>query len=98
MNDILRRLEALGIGVPEILLPRPGVDLRKWAVVACDQFTQDPKYWEAVKAEAGEAPSALNLIFPEVYLENGREARIRDIRRSMRSYLEEGFFAPPRRC
>jgi hypothetical protein len=66
--------------------------------VACDQFTQDRAYWEAVQAEAGTAPSTLNLIFPEAYLGNSPEARIRDIRRSMRAYLDEGFFAPARRC
>jgi hypothetical protein len=93
-----QRLARLGTAVPEILLPRPGTDLRKWAVVACDQFTQDSGYWEAVKAEVGGAPSTLNLIFPELYLEKDREARIRDIRRSMEACLEGGVFAPPRRC
>ncbi|MCI8688930.1 MAG: DUF1015 domain-containing protein, partial [Oscillibacter sp.] len=32
-----------------ILLPKPGVDLTKWAVVACDQFTSQPEYWQAVE-------------------------------------------------
>jgi hypothetical protein len=97
MNDVHQRLAALGAAVPEVLIPRPGTDLRKWAVVACDQFTQDRSFWEALKAETGTAPSTLNLILPEVYLQDNREARILDIRRFMRAYLDEGVFAPPRR-
>jgi hypothetical protein len=90
----------LGLGVPEILLPRKEVDLRKWAVIACDQFTQDHSYWENVRAEAGGLPSALNLIFPEVYLEAGgapARDRVDRIHHSMRTYLESGVFVPPRR-
>ena len=52
----------------DILLPRPGVDLTKWAVVACDQFTAQPEYWERAEALVGEAPSALRLILPEAWL------------------------------
>ena len=32
--------------IPRMLLPREGFD--KWAVIACDQFTQDRAYWERV--------------------------------------------------
>ena len=41
-------LAALGLDLPKILLPRQGVDLAKWAVVACDQYTAEPEYWEEV--------------------------------------------------
>jgi len=58
----------LGLKVPRILLPRKGLDLTKWCVVACDQYTSQPQYWKDVKALVGESPSTLNLIFPEVYL------------------------------
>jgi hypothetical protein len=98
VNDVHQRLAVLGAAVPELLLPGPGTDLRKWAVVACDQFTQDRNFWEALKAETGTAPSTLNLILPEVYLEDNRETRILDIRRFMRTYLSAGVFAPLRRC
>jgi hypothetical protein len=97
MTDVHRRLAALGAAVPEILIPQPGTDLKKWAVVACDQFTQDRSFWEALKAEIGTAPSTLNLILPEAYLRDNREARIADIRRFMRAFLDEDIFAPPRR-
>ena len=40
---------SIGVKVPALLLPRPGVDMTKWAVVACDQFTSEPEYWQAVE-------------------------------------------------
>ena len=41
------------------LLPRPGIDLAKWSVIACDQFTAQPEYWRAVEAVVGDAPSSI---------------------------------------
>jgi hypothetical protein len=74
--------------LPKILLPRPGIDLYKWAVIACDQYTSEPGYWEKVAREVGGAPSTLNLIFPEAYLGAAdASARIRRIQDTMRSYL-----------
>jgi hypothetical protein len=91
-------LAALPLAVPEILLPAAGVDLSRWAVVACDQYTSQRDYWQALEAHVGAAPSALRLIFPEVYLPDGDEAaRIAAIHARMREYLERGTLAPPRR-
>jgi hypothetical protein len=82
-----------GFRLPRLLLPRPGIDLRKWAVIACDQYTSEPEYWQRVAAEVGDAPSTLHLIFPEVYLEEpDAPARIGAIQRTMRRYLDEGLF------
>jgi hypothetical protein len=98
MNDTGKRLEALGCAVPDIMLPAPGVDLEKWAVVACDQYTQDRGYWEKVEAFTKGSPSALNIIFPEVYLgDSGREERIKAIHQAMDSWLAGGILAPPRK-
>jgi hypothetical protein len=94
--DTHQRLAVLGAAVPEILLPRPGTDLNKWAVIACDQFTQDRNYWEEVQNALGDAPSTFNIILPEIYLNDNRDRRVRDIHRTMAAYLE-GVFAPPRR-
>ncbi|MGE5583294.1 MAG: DUF1015 domain-containing protein [Bacillota bacterium] len=81
-----------GLGIPEILLPGPGIDLAKWPVVACDQYTSQPEYWEKVSALVGDSPSTLRLIYPEVYLgkEDGSK-RIKDIHLRMREYLEENI-------
>ncbi|MDR2402766.1 MAG: DUF1015 domain-containing protein [Spirochaetaceae bacterium] len=94
-----QRLAALGTAIPEIIFPGPETDPEKWAVIACDQFTQDREYWNAVRRTVGDAPSALDLIFPEVYLgDPDREERIRRIHRSMDRYLGDGALSPPRRC
>jgi hypothetical protein len=88
----------VGLAVPEILLPRPGVDLERWAVVACDQYTSEPEYWKAVEERVGPAPSALRLILPEVWLGAADEdARVAAIHAAMRGYLEGGVFAEPMR-
>ena len=57
------------VAVPKILMPKKGTDLHKWAVVACDQYTSQPEYWEETDAIVGDAPSTLRLTLPEVYLE-----------------------------
>jgi Protein of unknown function (DUF1015) len=81
-----------GFRLPRICLPRPGIDLSKWAVVACDQYTSEPEYWHSVEREVGDAPSTLHLIFPEVYLESAdAPARIRRIQATMRRYLADGL-------
>ena len=86
----MRLHESLALGAPDILLPKPSTDLTRWAVIACDQFTSEPEYWEKIREFVGEAPSTLNLIYPEVYLgEANAEARIARIRETMRLYLEK---------
>lgn len=75
-----------------ILLPKD-VDLEKWAVIACDQFTSDPAYWRRVREKAGQAPSAVNLILPEADLGivDEQEA-VRSINATMDSYYAQGVF------
>jgi hypothetical protein len=83
----------IGVKIPHILLPCQGVDLERWAVIACDQFTSQPEYWVQVERMVGEAPSTLHLILPEVYLEHpGLDQRIQRIHENMRGYLDEGVF------
>jgi hypothetical protein len=97
--DINQRLSNLGLSIPDVLLPSSNVDLGKWAVIACDQFTQDASYWKSVEQIAGDDPSTLNIIFPEVYLKRGdRQERIQAIHRTMKAYLEGGVFADPRKA
>ena len=84
MNEIVK--------VPRVLLPKDCVDLKKWAVIACDQFTSQGEYWQKLKEECGEV-SALNVIFPEYYLDKGDMGeRIDRINAYMRKYLNEGVF------
>ncbi len=73
-----------------ILLPQD-CGLTKWAVVACDQFTSQPEYWERVDQFVGDAPSTLRLILPESKLESEHvEEEIQKINQTMEQYLEEG--------
>jgi hypothetical protein len=91
----MKNIPDLGIQIPPIYLPKPGVDLTKWAVIACDQYTSQPDYWQKVAALVGDAPSTLNLTLPEVCLEQPGEAeRIQHIQASMRAYLAEGVLQP----
>ncbi len=74
----------------DILLPKK--DFENWAVIACDQYTSEPEYWENVKKSAEDKPSALNIILPEVYLEKDNSARIASINKTMQNYIENDVF------
>lgn len=79
------------ISVPKILMPRDGIDLNKWAVIACDQYTSQPEYWEETDRIVGDAPSTLRLTLPEVYLESDDvEQRTDTINQTMKQYLSNG--------
>ena len=39
----------VGVLVPRVMLPDKNEDFYKWAVVACDQFTSQPEYWEKAR-------------------------------------------------
>ena len=76
----------------DILLPQ-NVDLTKWAVIACDQFTSDPEYWQRVRKTAGNGPSTIHMILPEAELGSADEAQlVSSINASMESYLANGVF------
>lgn len=76
----------------DILIPKD-LDFSKWSVVACDQFTSEPEYWEKAAEVVGDCPSTLNIIFPEVYLEReDGDKRIEKINAKMESYLKSDIF------
>lgn len=92
MDNLDKKFEKLGVKIPDILLPDDSINLNKWAVVACDQFTAQPEYWEDVSTLVGDSPSALKLILPEVYLEKSDlESRIDTINSTMEQYLRKGI-------
>ncbi len=79
--------------MPAKFLIPSNVPLSKWAVVACDQYTSEKKYWQQLSEYVGDSPSALNIIFPEVYLQEDNSQIIEKINENMDKYLnEEGFF------
>ena len=72
-----------------ILLPSEQVPLEQWGCIACDQFTSDRSYWQRAEKTAAGAPSTLNLILPEVYLEDGdADARVEKIHATMQDYAK----------
>ena len=75
-----------------ILIPK-NTDMYKWCVVACDQYTSEPDYWNEVKRIVGDSPSTLNLTLPEIYLEEDNvEERITKINETMKEYLDQDLF------
>ncbi|MGI6280243.1 MAG: DUF1015 domain-containing protein [Acutalibacteraceae bacterium] len=74
----------------DVLLPKK--DFRFFAVIACDQYTSEPEYWEQTAKEIGDNPSALKLILPEVYLKPDNSEKIAEINANMQKYLESDLF------
>jgi uncharacterized protein (DUF1015 family) len=78
------------IVAPDFLLPHKGIDLSKWAVVACDQFTSSPGYWQELLSYIDDAPSTYHMMLPEVYLEKMMPDTISQIHKNMQEYLKDG--------
>ncbi len=75
----------------DILLPKKEL-MDRWAVIACDQFTSQPEYWDKVASVCEGVPSTFHMIFPEAYLESEDIGRIDQISAAMRTYLKDGVF------
>lgn len=79
------------VKAPHILLPKKGVDMSKYAVIACDQYTSNLGYWNSLKEYVGDAPSTFHMIYPEAYLENtDKDAYIAGINKNIDYYLSSG--------
>ena len=80
------------VRVPKVLLPIGEIDYNKWACIACDQFSSEPEYWAELADKVGDSPSVLNLILPEVYLNNDTDSAIKKINDSMQNYIDSRIF------
>ncbi|HZW04648.1 MAG TPA: DUF1015 domain-containing protein [Anaerolineaceae bacterium] len=88
----MRNYPHIGIQVADVLLPRPEVDPQKWAVIAVDQFTSQPEYWQQVAELVGDSPSTYHLTLPEVMLGTPAESeRIQSAQQRMKEYLTLGL-------
>ena len=77
----------------DILLPRKGADMTRWAALACDQFSARKEYWQNMDRFVGSVPSTLRLMLPEAYLdEPDVEARKGAMLRTMEEYLVGDIF------
>ena len=82
----------LGFEPADILLPK-AADMTKWSVIACDQYTSQPEYWDDLYSRVADAPSTLHLILPEAYLERPLSKTISDkIPPTMKKYLDGDIF------
>ncbi len=89
----MRIYENIATQIPKIMLPKPQVDLNRWSVIACDQYTSEPEYWNKVAAHVGDAPSTYHLILPEVLLGTAEEAPwAQKAQSAMLKYLDDGLF------
>mgnify|MGYP003101777518 FL=1 len=78
--------DGLAFRPADILLPQ-NCDYTKWSVVACDQYTSQPEYWQRTEHLADGKPSTLHIVLPEAYLGTPQEAeRLESIRRTMEEY------------
>lgn len=81
------------VHIPEILFPAPQVDLQKWGIIACDQYTSQREYWDRVEQFVGDAPSTYYLTLPEVYLDDPDvQERIARIPQTFARYQRQGVF------
>ncbi len=74
----------------DILIPK-NIDTR-WAVIACDQYTSEPEYWEDVKEITKGTVSTLDMILPECYLNTQSAERIKAINNNMDNALKDNIF------
>ena len=87
------------IRVPHILLPKKGIDLTSFSVIACDQFTSNLDYWKEVEKIAEEKPSTLHMMFPEAYLGKvDEEEYIDKINQNIEQYLHDGILVDEGAC
>ena len=75
----------------DLLIPSEAL-LPDWAVVACDQFTSQPDYWEQVRAHTEGRPSAYHIVFPEAELGQNEQAHIASINETMRRCMDAEIF------
>ena len=80
----------------DILLPKfskDGEKMKKWSVVACDQYTSEPEYWAEVENVVGTSESTFRITVPEIYLNDaGIEDRIKNTNITMGKYIADGIF------
>jgi len=77
---------------PKILLPIESINKEKWAVIACDQFTSEPEYWDKLKSYVDNVPSTYHLILPEAYLDSEMKHKISRVNDNMDLYLKNSLF------
>lgn len=81
-----------------ILLPKENIDYKKYAVIACDQYTSEKEYWDKLKNYCNGSISTLNLILPEAYLQKDNTEIINTVNKNMLQYLNQNIFTEHKNC
>ena len=68
--------ENVGLRPARMVLPAKGVDMSRWAVLACDQYTSQEDYWRQVEEDVQESASTYWQMIPECYLEGALDERV----------------------
>lgn len=96
IKKLKQDLNKIGINIDNLLLPKNDIDMQRWSVVACDQYTSEPEYWNDADLFVNEKPSTLRMIFPEAFLESEnndqKSVRIKNINKAMDNYLANNLF------
>ena len=80
-----------GLREVNIMLPNTE-DFTSFACVACDQFTSEKEYWQTLENMVKNKKTALDLVLPEIYLEDNLDTRIAKINQNIQNYLDDGSF------
>ena len=72
----------------DILVPNKMIDLKKWSVVACDQYTSTPEYWNETKSITEDVRSSYHIMLPEIYLSDNNDNLISNINKKLLFYYE----------
>lgn len=71
-----------------IYLPNKKVNMSKYAVIACDQYTSNLEYWDSLKEYVKDEVSTFHMIYPEAYLETtDKPSYINNINKNINRYL-----------
>lgn len=88
--DLNTEYKKIGLKIPHILFPNENVDLNKFAVIAADQFSAEPKYWDKVSEYTKDSVSSINLIFPEARMPITND-KIVSINNNMKTYISNNY-------
>ena len=92
---MIRHYPEIGVSIPSFFIPKSSINFSKWAVIACDQFTSEPEYWQSVEKYIGDSPSTYHLFLPEAYLGTEREkTHLSQTTLMMKEYISNNYFNP----
>lgn len=84
-------MKKTGLVAANVLLPKVE-DYTSWACIACDQFTSEIVYWKELEQKVKGKPTTLDLILPEIYLDEKTDERISVVNKNIKKYINNDIF------